>query len=121
MQYNVDLVFVVMRLSATYSWVPKPADRKLVQQQTAEEVKRPGIRETTVRGCNRISERRHDIVANLKACNIVPSKFDSAAKIEASFLRVSATCSFLLHCAHCGTGGVLEKRHFAAFQLHQDL
>eukprot|EP00439_Symbiodinium_sp_Y106_P076683 s1128_g15.t2 len=52
-------------LRATYSWVPQPADRKLVQQQTAEEVK-----------------RRHDIVANLKTCNIVPSKFDSAAKIE---------------------------------------
>ena len=30
------------RLSTNFSWVPQPADRKLVQQQTAAEVKRPG-------------------------------------------------------------------------------
>ncbi|CAE7576762.1 DEK1 [Symbiodinium natans] len=54
-----------MVLSTNFTWVPQPPDRKLVQQQTAAEVK-----------------RRHDIANNLKTLGIVGSKLGSAAKIE---------------------------------------
>ena len=72
------------RLSTTFSWLPKPADRKLVQQQTAAEVKRLGL----LGACQHRDvrwARRRDIADNLKTLGITVSQLDSAAKIEAPF------------------------------------